>query len=1574
MKKRTIRVLMLSMLLVMAYAAAATAADLGLKLDSPTSATAVDADKSFDIEFKIVFASGSGSSNLSIADEGGASDVGFLSGANVVATIKSKAAWGAKNAQTEETYHLVGTAPSAQPNATTYTITLGVANATSGKTVTPTEMNISIRVPGTNNRGTPEFKSKEEIKMTAGDTSAKSKWTPELKNYKSTEVQWTIDDTGSADLAAIGMVFSGDTLMPTAASQAPESTPAEGVKFILTAEGDKEKSANRTFTLKVAATKPEVFSDKYPKNKAKLGDLYNATVKGVIVGQPLSGDWDASAYSDTDNVISFDAHTKDYQKALVLAFKGTRPLTVAVSGLPEGVTGTVSTVTSNDKTKIASVDVTLTGTPTTAGTYTPTIAVTNHNSTQTFTYNLVVLEAPTIDAPEEVPDVTWNTTYSFVPSSPAGKAVTWALSQDVADPSKYLTEKAITALGLKFAAKNGAITGKWNKVSSDTPAFESNADTAAHKLRLVAKGNGGNSYRDVDIKFNLPAPIITTKLAKADFTYGTQVEKDASKFIAKGSGYGTLKWAAPEDLPKGLAMTDSGDGAMVLHTEDTGAQVAVKGQAYTFTLSNAAGEVTVAPKITVTVDKLSWDTETAGYKDPDTDELFSGDHAVDEEYGPVTIRAYPGPIKWSAKLPGGLTLTPDAEDTEKAVIAGTFNKAAKKADYTITATNTYNSKAKKEVKKTATVYARPEITTTKLPDIKVGSPYTAKLAFKNNPTDTDADIKVNVDEAHGGLDYDAKKYTITGSIDRMPTGDVTVKVTASTKYGDGKTLDAEPKEYTVNVKGAAPKFKTSKLNEAKASETKSTLIETTGTLPITITAMIAAADAKKAGLNDGEDISLVAAADGDGVALVTGGPDLTFTESKDTDGDSLGTGTLTVTPGDKRYVFKNLPITFTAENSLGSVTKKFSLNITGEVPVWYVASEDAAGDGEIGDDDYAKAAASLPLTAVAGKALSKNYSFKASGDLPLKITPATTTTNGLTLTADTDNNIFTLTGTPTEGKETKTTFNLVAQNPSTGKKATLKLTVQAKLAPEITTAEAQLTKEGEVGKNFSFKPAAKGSKTIKWYIFTETADDGAITEITEDTPSADKELKNKYGLTFNSANGAISGKATKPTLNSNYEYEKKTYYLVASNDAGMSDIKALTIGIKGQTPKFTTKSITIDKDKLAESEALSNDNYRLITLNTAASKDILQVTYSTLDDTEAGKLSALGLTLKGDYNEETPNKGVFDDSNTDGFVEAKGSAVKFKATNYGTDATGSVKFTIYEKNPVVSTDDEGAFEDLTTTPTKAATAEMKFNVTVSGDEGKTYPSLSNLKWKINSKPKGATMGIKVNDDGTATVSLTVAKKKSVDGTFTVTVTDGVSKKNHTTGSIKVKAEYDEEGDEDSALPDDDGALPELIGEAKTVEDVVLGSGTVTLGEVRTEESLTAEQRAFLEEGGYVVVKVLPEMTANESGQYDVAKELDLDSIELAEAAKEGAELVYFAFPVEAETTEDDEIVDFFDVDGADTEVVPEDKQVLMFPWFTADKTYAPVIAIKADSAEGAKDSAEELAEGDVITEKAVEAK
>ena len=91
---------------------------------------------------------------------------------------------------------------------------------------------------------------------------------------------------------------------------------------------------------------------------------------------------------------------------------------------------------------------------------------------------------------------------------------------------------------------------------------------------------------------------------------------------------------------------------------------------------------------------------------------------------------------------------------------------------------------------------------------------------------------------------------------------------------------------------------------------------------------------------------------------------------------------------------------------------------------------------------------------------------------------------------------------------------------------------------------------------------------------------------------------------------------------------------------------------------------------------------------------------------------------------------------------------------------------------------------------------------------------------------------------------------------------------------------------------------------------------------------------------YIAAVIFPQITAQESGQYEFEAKLN-------KYVKTGSKLFWFARPINAVDSEDDEIVDFYDKNGNPIEKVPEDHAITVSPWLRSDVIYQPVVAVEA---------------------------
>ena len=132
------------------------------------------------------------------------------------------------------------------------------------------------------------------------------------------------------------------------------------------------------------------------------------------------------------------------------------------------------------------------------------------------------------------------------------------------------------------------------------------------------------------------------------------------------------------------------------------------------------------------------------------------------------------------------------------------------------------------------------------------------------------------------------------------------------------------------------------------------------------------------------------------------------------------------------------------------------------------------------------------------------------------------------------------------------------------------------------------------------------------------------------------------------------------------------------------------------------------------------------------------------------------------------------------------------------------------------------------------------------------------------------------------------------------------------------------------VPAEAGKFKVKLTAANSVKSV---SKTLTL---KVEDTASASSAAGYDDD-YVIVAELGTVSVDIAGMYDF-------DVVLNEDAAAGAELMYLAGS--SEPCEDDEIVEFFDAEGAETDVVPDDRRLTLSVWLNPGRTYKPSIAVK----------------------------
>ena len=85
---------------------------------------------------------------------------------------------------------------------------------------------------------------------------------------------------------------------------------------------------------------------------------------------------------------------------------------------------------------------------------------------------------------------------------------------------------------------------------------------------------------------------------------------------------------------------------------------------------------------------------------------------------------------------------------------------------------------------------------------------------------------------------------------------------------------------------------------------------------------------------------------------------------------------------------------------------------------------------------------------------------------------------------------------------------------------------------------------------------------------------------------------------------------------------------------------------------------------------------------------------------------------------------------------------------------------------------------------------------------------------------------------------------------------------------------------------------------------------------------------------YKIARLLPEISVDKSGMYDLSVELD-------EAVEAGEKLIWLANS--DSPSSDDEIAEFYDVDGTEITHVSNDRNIIVSAWFNEKRVYEPII-------------------------------
>ncbi|MBQ3450610.1 MAG: putative Ig domain-containing protein [Synergistaceae bacterium] len=864
---------------------------------------------------------------------------------------------------------------------------------------------------------------------------------------------------------------------------------------------------------------------------------------------------------------------------------------------------------------------------------------------------------------------------------------------------------------------------------------------------------------------------------------------------------------------------------------------------------------------------------------PKISDSYPPDGQVNTAYSATLTATGTKPVTWSVSsgtLPEGLSLS------SSGTISGTPTEACNKT-FTVKAANSYGSDTKTF---TINIYDLPSITTESL-DGYAGYAFTGQLTLSQS-----ASAKWKAETTMpSGLKLNANTGAITGKPSKA--GEYLVTFSASTSLG----VSAKNVTIVIYDKPIKPAIKTSSLAQGNIDTEYSQELVITGTYPITVTIT---------GLPNGLSVN-------SSTGYISGTP------------SAAGTYSVKITAENLATELENKP-----------VTKTLKLEIKAQPPV-IDFTDDALPDAAVGE------AYSYTFSTSSG---TEPFTWNASG-LP----------SGMKFSSGT------LSGTPTKAGNFKITLNVS----NSGGKTTLKIPLTVLQAPVITTPNFA---NATTGKKYSAKISAKGTTPISWdvsglpdtleYSYNKTGTTLSITGTPEEmntysitvtasnaagTSSVSAELKvsgvapklkatlgkGSVGTAYTDSN--ISATGTKPVTfgYSISNSDKAKFGIDSLDDLGLSfeyDAEEGTADITG-TPTRSVKSlpITITAENAASNGKAVSKTVKLTIAgqkpaftepdDSSITMKVLQEESISLNFTVTGtpditfsmnKTTGFTLTQTGDYTATLSGTAPSKDGKTN---------ITVTAANADGKATRKIIIQTYTAPKITTSSLSAGTLNKTYSAKLAVTGTKTIKWTLDGDlpEGMKFN-----KGTFSGKPKEA---------GTFELSVTAENDIGTDTKdFTLTISDP----NNVTSIPQEDPEHEDAYHDDDSIPEDTASKTESESESEA-------EAAITFGNERNELSLSAGQSAMLNEGGYTIVKVLPEMKVSESAMYDIEVELD-------ESIETGAKLIWFAFPKDYESSDDDEIAEFYDESGAEIDCVPESHKFTVGAWLNEGVTYEPVIAVK----------------------------
>ena len=858
---------------------------------------------------------------------------------------------------------------------------------------------------------------------------------------------------------------------------------------------------------------------------------------------------------------------------------------------------------------------------------------------------------------------------------------------------------------------------------------------------------------------------------------------------------------------------------------------------------------------------------------------YPPDAYLNSPYSAYVTASGTSPITWtaSAKIPAGLSMNASTGE-----ISGT-PAAEGNFTFSVTASNSYGSDTKYY---TMNVWDVPAIEAGEITGY-VGYSMSHQMTL----TQSLSAAWSTTDKLPAGLSL-SKSGLISGRPTKAGTYSAVLKAVSSAGTSQASVT------FSINAKPVKPTIKLSGLKAVMIGEEFSQDIEATGTEPITIT--------------------------------IEGQPD----------GITLNGTTAFMSGAAQTAGTFNIKIT--AENIATSldkkpVTKTVKLTVKARVPVISAPSslDDAVMGEEYYCDDFGLSDGTEPVT------------WKLSGQ-----------PSGLSM-----NSYGVISGKPTRSGK----FTLVVRASNSGGYDTVRMPLTVLQKPAITTTRIAVA---TTDKKYSAKLSAKGSTPITWDIsglpdtLTFTQNEAGTYATITGTPTAAEDYvitaraSNKAGDTESEITLRVAGVA--PKMNA-----------ALSRGTVGEDYEETRIFATGTKPVEITCSIS--EPDMAALGIESLEDLGLVLVNdpdsgTAVLAGMPEISVKSLPLTFTAR-NAISYAVKKAYLTLKGEKPVITlpEENTVNITCAVNSGIEL---DFEAEGTRVITYSMNRVNGF-TLEQTGDYDAVLTGTAPARDSTTTITVTASNADGKaakrvviktmTPPEINTASFSGGGYSAGTvtlpagTMNkfysVKLSASGTKSITWTLEgdlpeglkfsggtisgkPKEAGDFTFTVTANNAVGEDTRDF-ALTVTDPYAEAGslpetrEAGSSKPAEDSE-PESVPEAEEMT----AEPEISFG----AERASSPHQSEIEGEGYIIAAVLPEITVNVSGMYDI-------EAELSENAPAGAKLYWLAYP-DGEGSEDDEIAEFYDEAGAEIETVPDSRKIVVSVWLNEGVKYSPVIAVK----------------------------